>query len=117
MRTFFLTCGLITSVPQIWFLFLQRKLAEPMLPYLHTGKHLLGRQPRRWWLATALRTMSIAMLGTGSRLFVVNAMNIDKPMVLGSWAAASYAAFTVALSAVASVMFLAVYMRYRDWEV
>lgn len=107
MRSFFMVCGFITAVPQIWFLLIHQ-LPAPFLPVRHPDK--------RWWLATMVRTLSLSQLLNGARLAVVNSVNIDKPLTFSFWWDTWFAVVTIGMSALASVLFLAVYLRYRDWE-
>lgn len=107
LRTFFMLTGLFMLVPQVWFWFI-----------FQPGRPLVPHRPitRDWWLTTSLRLLSATVFLGGFRVFVNNAVKLDQPAQFAGWFDQVTSISTLSVGAAASVVFLAVFLRYRDWD-
>lgn len=106
MRVFFVLMGLFMMTPQVWFLLLFRPPGG-FFPHRNLSKEE--------WSGISLRLLSTAVLLMGLRLFLINATHIEEPLKY-PWFEGVTAVVTTGLSGLASVVFLLVYLRYRNWN-
>ncbi len=106
LRVFFVLIGLVMMAPQAWFLLLFRP----------PGGYLPRRDSQQgWWLGGSLRLLSIAVLSSGLRIFVINSIHINDPLKYSGFDTTA-SIITTGLSGFASAVFLFVYLRYRNWN-
>lgn len=107
MRALFALLGLLTFAPPALFLALFRP----------PGKFFPHRNNEDgWWIGAALRLLALALAAVGFRVFVGSMLNIEHPVIFVSWVDSLTAVITLTLAATASVLFVAVYLFYRNWE-